>query len=120
MNNGSSLSIFSGGKFGGWWRVISCHHRSISFSFSTVPVRFNTMTLRTSGHPATAASTFFFRFTTWPRRYPPSAVITILAPQSWIRSLSASALNPPNTTLWTAPIRAQASMAIAASGTIGR
>jgi len=82
MNSGSSLSSFSGGKSGDWWSVISCHQRSISFSFSTVPVRFSTITRRTSGLAATAASTFFFRFTTCPRRYPPSAVITILAPQS--------------------------------------
>jgi hypothetical protein len=31
-----------------------------------------------------------------------------------------SALNPPNTTECTAPIRAHASMAIAASGIVGR
>src|SRR4030095_8125521 len=36
-----------------------------------------------------------------------------------MRSASASALKPPKTTLWVAPIRAQASIAIAASGIIG-
>ena len=55
-----------------------------------------------------------------PRRKPPSAVIRTTAPASLIRSRSASAENPPNTTECTAPMRAQASIAIAASGTMGR
>jgi len=46
--------------------------------------------------------------------------MTIFAWQSKIRSATDCALKPPNTTECTAPIRAQASMAIAASGTIGR
>ena len=40
--------------------------------------------------------------------------------QSWMRPASESGEKPPNTTEWTAPIRAQASMAMAASGIIGR
>jgi hypothetical protein len=40
--------------------------------------------------------------------------------QSLMRSLIASALKPPKMTVWTAPMRAQASMAIIASGIIGR
>jgi len=67
-----------------------------------------------------AASTFAFRGTTAPRRYPPSAVMTTVAAASFIRSRTASAEKPPNTTLWVAPMRAHASMAIAASGIIGR
>jgi len=43
-----------------------------------------------------------------------------VASASFMRSRSASALNPPKTTLWVAPIRAQASMATAASGIMGR
>ena len=43
-----------------------------------------------------------------------------LAPVSWIRPASESLLNPPKTTLCGAPIRAQASIATAASGIIGR
>ena len=39
--------------------------------------------------------------------------------QSSMRTASSWAAKPPNTTEWTAPSRAQASMAIAASGTIG-
>ena len=39
---------------------------------------------------------------------------------SLMRSRSDSALNPPKTTLWTAPMRAHASIAIASSGISGR
>ena len=42
------------------------------------------------------------------------------APLSAMRPRMLSALNPPKTSEWTAPIRAQASMATAASGMFGR
>ena len=38
---------------------------------------------------------------------------------SSMRTASSLGAKPPNTTEWTAPIRAQASIATAASGTIG-
>jgi hypothetical protein len=46
-------------------------------------------------------------------------VITTFAWASFMRSRSASDENPPKTTLWVAPRRAQASIATAASGIIG-
>ena len=49
-----------------------------------------------------------------------AGLITAVAPLSAIRSLIASALNPPKTTECTAPIRVQASIAIAASGIVGK
>ena len=55
-----------------------------------------------------------------PLRRAPSAVISTLASENSIRSRTDSALKPPNTTLWTAPMRAQASIATATSGIIGR
>ena len=55
-----------------------------------------------------------------PPRMPPSEVISMEAPQSRMRSASEPALKPPKTTLWMAPMRAQASMAMASSGIIGR
>jgi hypothetical protein len=61
-----------------------------------------------------------FRETTFPLRQPPSAVINTLASASLMRSASDCDEKPPNTTLWAAPMRAQASIATAASGTIGR
>ena len=54
-----------------------------------------------------------------PPRTPSSAVITAQAPQSAIRPARLSGEKPPNTTEWTAPMRAQASIAAAASGIIG-
>ena len=68
----------------------------------------------------TAERAFCSSGTTCPLRQPPSAVISTFAPASTSRSRSASEEKPPNTTECTAPIRAQASIATAASGTIGR
>ena len=45
--------------------------------------------------------------------------MTIRAPQSAIRPARLSGEKPPKHTEWTAPIRAQASIAAAASGIIG-
>ena len=50
---------------------------------------------------------------------PHEAVRITLARASVIRLASSGDANPPNTTEWIAPIRAQASIAITASGTIG-
>jgi hypothetical protein len=50
---------------------------------------------------------------------PQDAETTTLGLASSIRLASSCAANPPKTTEWTAPIRAQASIAITASGTIG-
>ena len=46
--------------------------------------------------------------------------MTSLARQSSILEARASAENPPKTTVWVAPMRAQASIATMASGIIGR
>jgi hypothetical protein len=50
---------------------------------------------------------------------PQEAVRTTLGLASSMRAASSAGANPPNTTECTAPIRAQASMATTASGTIG-
>ena len=54
-----------------------------------------------------------------PLRYVMSLVSTRREPLATIRSASAPWPNPANTTEWIAPIRAQASIATSASGTIG-
>ena len=73
----------------------------------------------TDGVCASAPSTLALSGTDLPRRQPPSAVMHSLAPQSLMRSRSASAEKPPNTTVCVAPMRVQASIATAASGIIG-
>ncbi len=50
---------------------------------------------------------------------PHEAETTTLGAASSIRRASSRGANPPKTTEWTAPIRAHASIATAASGTIG-
>ena len=50
---------------------------------------------------------------------PQDAATITFGVASSIRAASSLGAKPPNTTEWTAPIRAQASIAITASGTIG-
>ena len=61
-----------------------------------------------------------FSGTFLPPRRPSSAVMISLLAQSAMRSAIELGAKPPNTTEWIAPMRAQASMATAASGIIGR
>ena len=82
-------------------------------------VRRTTRQLFTVGVWSSARSTFAFSGTDLPRRHPPSAVMQRTAPQSLMRSRSASAEKPPKTTVWGAPMRVHASIATAASGIIG-
>ena len=76
------------------------------------------MTFCTVSAPCKASSTFAFIGAALPRRYWPSEVITIFAAASSTRARSAVGEKPPNTTLCRAPIRAHASIAKIASGTI--
>ncbi len=87
---------------------------------TSLPVRLSTTTLFTPGQSLSASSVVSLSGTMRPPRYPPSAVITTSLLQSWMRFRSDSEEKPPNTTLWIAPMRAQASMAMGSSGTIGR
>ena len=77
-------------------------------------------TCRIDGVSFSASSAICFSGTILPRRQPPSAVTSSVACASLMRSRSDSALKPPNTTEWTAPMRAHASIAIASSGMSGR
>ena len=71
------------------------------------------------GERAMAASSSGLYCTTRPGSRPQEAVTITLGWASAMRAASSAAANPPNTTECTAPSRAQASIAIAASGTIG-
>ena len=84
------------------------------------PVRLTTITVSTSGHCRSAVSALRFSGTLRPPRSPSSAVIRTVERQSSMRPARLSGENPPNTTEWMAPMRAQASIATAASGIIGR
>jgi len=84
------------------------------------PVILTTMTFFTVGQDTSALSAFAFSGTLRPPRRPSSAVISSVALQSCMRFAKLSGEKPPKTIEWIAPTRAQASMATAASGTIGR
>jgi hypothetical protein len=77
------------------------------------------MQVLTLGHFASAVSVLALSGTLRPPRMPSSAVMTQFESQSWMRPIRLSGEKPPNTTEWMAPMRAQASMATAASGIIG-
>ena len=87
---------------------------------TAAPVTATTSTSLMVGHWRSAWSALAFSATRRPPRRPSSAVISRVEPQSWMRLARLSGEKPPNTTAWTAPTRAQASMATAASTTIGR
>ena len=83
-------------------------------------MRSTTTTCSMLGQSATATSAVGLSRPGLPRRQPPSAVTRTLHSASLMRSASESAENPPNTTEWAAPMRAQASMATTgSSGIIG-
>ena len=68
---------------------------------------------------SSASSTLRFSGIFLPPRTPSSAVMTIQASQSVMRPARLSGEKPPKQTEWMAPMRAQASIAAAASGIIG-
>ncbi len=113
----SSAFSTPGSKDVGWPSMSSWYQRSRSPLISTsLPHRRTTMLCSMEGQRASATSVLALRGTTEPRRQAPSWVITTLASASMIRSARASEEKPPNTTLCTAPMRAQASMATGSSG----
>ena len=115
-----SESTATGGHCSDWRSTISCHQWSRpSTIWTSWPVRFTTIVASIVGVSASASSAWCLRPTSLPRRYPPSAVMRTFAPQSLMRPDSASAEKPPKMTVWGAPIRAQASIAIGSSGIIG-
>ncbi len=87
---------------------------------TAAPLRWYTSTFSMVGQaPSSALSTAALSSTMPPPRRPPSAVISRRAPASSTRSRIEVKEKPPNTTECTAPMRAQASIAMTASGTIG-
>ena len=83
------------------------------------PVRLTTNIFSTDGVFSTARSALaFIGISSFVPRTPVSCVMMTLHSESLIRVTKLSALNAPKTIECTAPIRAQASMAIESSGII--
>ena len=120
MNSGSSALISSGGQSGAALARASWYQRSRpSTQPIWPPVRRTTKQVLTEGQRASASSALALSGILRPPRSPSSAVMRQLESQSWMRPTRLSGEKPPKTTLWIAPMRAQASMAKAASGIIG-
>ena len=114
MNNGCSALTHSGSQVVDSLAVTSCIQESRPAVIGMLPpVRLYTMTFLIFSHSpsASASSTITLRGKDLPPRNCSSAVITAHAPTSTIRSCKDLAENPPNTTEWIAPIRAQACIA---------
>ncbi len=123
MNSGSSAFMRSGSQVSGWPSTTASNQRSRGICMATAPpVWRTTRTVSTIAVPVrlSASSTLALSGMCLPARRPSSAVITSFESQSAMRPARESGENPPNTTECTAPIRAQASIAMAASGIIGR
>ncbi|OPY12304.1 MAG: hypothetical protein A4E67_00105 [Syntrophaceae bacterium PtaB.Bin038] len=122
MKRGSSASIHSGAQSAEALAIASSYQMSLGPMVVLIlsPTRFTTMTFSTEGLSLTASSALDFWGTAFAPRKVPSQVTRIFEVLSWRRSRRASELNPPNTTLWIAPMRVQASRPIASSGIMGR
>ena len=120
MKSGSSAPIASGGQSVLAVATASCHQMSLWLCQAMLPpVRLSTITLLTLVSGLVSASSTFFLSGTGRPRSPSSAVMTMEEPESMMRPARASGEKPPKTMLCTAPMRVQASMAMAASGTMG-
>ncbi len=121
MNSGASASIGVGGQSGDAASTASSNQTSRpSLIGTSIPTLRTTTTCSSAGSAPRCLSTSGLTGATLPLRRPPSAVISTFAPETSIRSATDPAEKPPKTTLWTAPIRVQASIATATSGIIGR
>jgi hypothetical protein len=121
MKSGSSAFMRSGSQMAGWASAASCHQMSRPSCMATaVPVLRTTSTFLMEGQDFSASSALAFSGTLRPPRRPSSAVSRIEHSESWMRLDRLSGENPPKTMEWMAPMRAQASMATAASTIMGR
>mmetsp|Transcript_17986 Transcript_17986/g.56164 ORF Transcript_17986/g.56164 Transcript_17986/m.56164 type:complete len:215 (-) Transcript_17986:303-947(-) len=129
MNNGCSAATHSTPPLDGSAEAVaSCHQASSAANdgagYVSSSKRRKMMEPPDTSEPsARAASTAALampqRSMTLPPRRTPSAAITAFAPADEMRAASESLEKPPKTTVWTAPMRAHASMAMANSGTMG-
>ena len=121
MKSGSSADIGSGSHSASAFSTASCQKTSRpSVIGGSVSPRLTTTTCSMAGRSPSISSTASFIGVGSPRRMVASAVTRHFASLNSIRSLTEVAEKPPKTTLWTAPMRAQASIAAGVSGIIGR
>ncbi len=121
MKSGSSAFIRSGSQVVGSRPQTASHQWSRPGVMSTLPpVLRATMTCCTEGQVFSASSALALSGTLRPPRRPSSAVMSTEHSESWMREARLSGEKPPKTMECTAPTRAQASIAIAASTIIGR
>ena len=85
-----------------------------------MPVWRTTTIVSSVSRSPICSSTWALIGAVFPLRRAPSTVTSAFASENSIRSRTDSAEKPPKTTLWSAPIRAQASIATTTSGIIGR
>ena len=122
MNSGCSAPKARASCASAAFAISSCHQRSRPSAMSTAcSGRSMTSTCSTvwPGR-SSAVSTASLSGKTRPLRFEPFAVMTSFAAASSTRWRIASAEKPPKITECTAPMRAQASIATTASGSIGR
>jgi len=118
MNRGSSASMCSGGQTGAALAIASSYHTSRPAFISTaVPVRLTTICFSIDGVSLIASSAVA-------SAAPPCAAVGAVAGDEDLAGAVGDASRresdekPPNTMLWIAPMRVQASMEMASSGII--
>jgi hypothetical protein len=117
---GASASTTAVSVSSGLPATTSCHHTSRPRVIATsLPAWRRTTTVASVSSPSAASSSSDFIAITAPRRVPPSAVITALAPAAVSRSRSGAGPKPENIGMAIAPILATARNAAAVSGSIG-
>ena len=121
MKSGSSAPISSGSQ------VVAAASSNGSTQWSrpsvmltSAPVWRTTSTVSQTSAPTSASSLICLSATCLPPRNPSSEVTSRLHSASRMRLRNDSDEKPANTTLWTAPMRAQASIAAGSEGIIGR
>ena len=120
MKSGCSASSCSGGHSASAFSTSSCHQTSRPSCIGhSIPQRSTTTTCSSFGSVSSTSSTLAFIGVGLPRRSVPSAVTSTFASETSMRSRTDSTEKPPKTTLWVAPMRAQASIAAGVSGSIG-
>ena len=121
MKSGASASIGSAAHSASAASIASWNHTSRPSCISqSASVWRTTKIVSRWPRSAITSSTCCLIGAVLPLRRAPSTVTSAFASENSMRSRTDSAEKPPKTTLWIAPMRAQASIATATCGIIGR